>query len=393
MMMDLSDWNDLVLETPDPHLLQTRQWAELKSRYGWKPHYLVWNRVEGTVRHSRLGDLREDDLPDGAPAAAALVLEKRLPLGLRMMYAPKGPLLQDWDDPELRSRVIGDLVDFAQHAGAVVIKIDPDVTLGLGVPGGEDSREFEGGEAVKQFLDDSGWVFSPDQIQYRNTVLIDLTPDEEDLLMNMKSKTRYNIRLAGRKGVTVRTGDASDLDRLYTMYAKTSVRGGFTIRDQGYYRDLWQIFLPSSGAEPGEPTAEPLIAEVDGEPVAGAMMFRFGKTAYYLHGMSRSKHREKMPTYLIQWESMRWARQAGCEVYDMWGAPDHFHRDDPMWGVYRFKRGFGGQVRRTIGAWDYPIRPLLYQAYTRVWPEVLGLMRNFRDRITAGAAQSTGEPG
>jgi len=391
--MDFSHWNHLLLEMPDPHLLQTRQWAELKSRYGWKPHFLVWIRIKDGVRVARLGEGEENYSPEGQPAAAALVLEKRLPLGMRVMYVPKGPLLENWDKAELRARVIGDLVDFAREAGAVVIKIDPDVTVGTGVPGGEKSREYEVGEGVKKTLIENGWDFSPDQVQYRNTVLIDLTPEEEDLLMNMKSKTRYNIRLAGRKGVTVRTGDESDLDRLYTMYAKTSVRGGFTIRDQGYYRDLWKIFLPTPQTGPDDPVAEPLIAEVDGEPVAGAMMFRFGKTAYYLHGMSRSKHREKMPTYLIQWESIRWARQAGCEIYDMWGAPDQFHREDPMWGVYRFKRGFGGEVRRTIGAWDYPIRPFLYQAYTRVWPEVLGLMRNLRDRITAEKAQSHGQSG
>jgi len=372
---------------PAPHLLQTSQWAELKSHYGWSPHFLLWVR-KGTDYRMVRAEMRENDSAGtSAPEAAALVLERRLPLGLRVMYVPKGPLLQDWRRSDLRSQVVHDLVAFAERAGAVVIKIDPDVPLGKGVPGKENSREIPLGETVTDQLQGGGWVFSSDQVQYRNTVIIDLKPDQEELLMNMKSKTRYNIRLAGRKGVRVRTGGKEDLERLYTMYAKTSVRGGFTIRDETYYEDLWRIFLPSPETVPFDPVAEPLIAEVEGEPVAGAMMFRFGKTAYYLHGMSRTAHREKMPTYLIQWESMRWAQQAGCEEYDMWGAPDEFTRDDPMWGVYRFKRGFGGEVRRTLGAWDYPVRSLLYRVYTGAWPAVLGLLRNLRDRKTEDEAR------
>ena len=184
----------------------------------------------------------------------------------------------------------------------------------------------------------------------------------------MKPKTRYNIRLAERKGVTVRPAGLEDLETLYRMYAETSVRDGFVIRERGYYLAVWQEFMQAG-------LAEPLIADVEGEPVAAVVVFRFAGRAYYLHGMSRELHRERMPNHLLQWEAMRRARAAGCRVYDLWGAPETFDEADSMWGVFRFKEGLGGLVVRTLGAWDFPASPWLYRLYTRILPRLLDLMR------------------
>jgi lipid II:glycine glycyltransferase (peptidoglycan interpeptide bridge formation enzyme) len=130
------------------------------------------------------------------------------------------------------------------------------------------------------------------------------------------------------------------------------------------------------------PYAEPLIAEVDGEPVAALFIFYFAGRAYYLYGMSREVHREKMPNHLLQWEAMRHAREAGCQTFDLWGAPDDFAESDSMWGVFRFKEGLGGQVVRTLGAWDYTPRPLWYKLYAEAMPRVLGLMSSRGKRNT-----------
>ena len=155
------------------------------------------------------------------------------------------------------------------------------------------------------------------------------------------------------------------------MYAETSVRDGFVIRDEGYYQTVWQTFMQAS-----TPRAEPLIAEVDGEAVAAIFVFYFAGRAYYLYGMSREAHREKMPNYLLQWEAVRRAKGAGCKVYDLWGAPDVFDESDSMWGVFRFKEGLGGQVVRTLGAWDYTPKPFWYRMYSEIIPRVLDLMRS-----------------
>jgi lipid II:glycine glycyltransferase (peptidoglycan interpeptide bridge formation enzyme) len=126
---------------------------------------------------------------------------------------------------------------------------------------------------------------------------------------------------------------------------------------------------------------------VDGEAVAALIVFRFCGKAWYLYGMSRSLHREKMPNYLLQWEAMRRAKAAGCTVYDLWGAPEVFNESDPLWGVFRFKLGLGGVVHRTIGAWDLPIRPVLYRLYTHLLPRLLAIMRR---RGQARTQQSIG---
>jgi lipid II:glycine glycyltransferase (peptidoglycan interpeptide bridge formation enzyme) len=241
----------------------------------------------------------------------------------------------------------------------------------MGVLGDSEAYENALGGAVLNELGSKGWRFSDEQIQFRNTVLVDLTAPEEELLARMKQKTRYNVRYAARKGVEVRAGSQDDLELLYRMYAETSARDGFIIRGEDYYQCVWRTFLEND-------MLTPLIAEVDGDPVGGLMLFRFGGRAWYLHGMSRAAHRKKMPNYLLQWEAMRIAKNLGCTIYDLWGAPNVFDESDPMWGVFRFKRGLGGTVMRTIGAYDLPVNPLVYGMYTQVLPRILSVMRKQR---------------
>jgi peptidoglycan pentaglycine glycine transferase (the first glycine) len=357
-----SSWNELIANLHLAHLLQTWEWSQVKAKYGWQTIPFVWQAASGK------------------PVAAAMVLKRSIPVGgfakkLCVLYVPKGPLM-DWADAALRLRVLDDLHAYAKRLGAIFIKIDPDVALGTGVPGAEDEIEFINGMAVRSELEQQGWKFSQDQIQFRNTVLIDLTLSEDEMLGRMKQKTRYNIRLAQKKGVTARAGTVDDLVLLFRMYAETSVRDGFLIREEGYYQTVWRSFMGiSPSASSLQPFTEALIAEVDGEPVGAVSMFYFAGQAIYLFGMSRETHREKMPNYLLQWEAMRRAKALGCRIYNLWGAPDEFNESDGLWGVFRFKEGLGGYVSRTIGAWDFTPNPLLYKMYTQVLPRVMDIMR------------------
>lgn len=373
-------WNTLIASFPDPHLLQTWEWAQVKSRFGWNPLYMVWKHPgeAGAV----IRDLTASTLGGQIPFAAALVLQRNIPIrmfsgNLRVLYVPKGPLMQDWGNSAHRDRVFQDLKELGRKQGAIFLKIDPDIRLGKGIPGEEGAQESELGKKIANSLRHQGWVFSSEQVQFRNTLLVDLKPSEEMLLAGMKQKTRYNVRLAMRKGVSVRIGTQDDLGLLYRMYAETSVRDRFVIRDESYYRFLWQTFM-SGDRSPDindGPRALPLIAEVSGNPVAALVLFYFAKKAWYIFGMSREAHREKMPNHLLQWEAMRRAKLAGCTTYDLWGAPDEFVQNDPLWGVYRFKEGLGGVVVRHLGAWDLPIRPVIYKLYTELLPRILAIMR------------------
>ncbi len=353
-MNSIENWNETIAHLPGASILQTQEWAQIKSAYGWEPIPRVWKS------------------PQGELLAAAMVLRRKfqlrgIALPVSLLYVPRGPLL-NWSDKALTVRVIADLEGLAKAQKALFIKIDPEVVLGWGVPGREEARENPDGQWVQSQLNLRGWQYAVEQIQFRNTAILDLSGDEESWLARMKPKTRYNLRLAERKGVKVRQASEHDLGLLYRMYAETSVRDGFIIRPESYYRQVWSTFMQKG-------MAYPLIAEVEGEAVAGLVLFVFAGRAWYLYGMSRDVHREKMPNYLLQWEAMRLARQLGAREYDLWGAPEVFDESDSMWGVFRFKEGLGAQVVRTLGAWDYPVAPLGYRLFTRVIPRLLDVMR------------------
>jgi lipid II:glycine glycyltransferase (peptidoglycan interpeptide bridge formation enzyme) len=321
------------LRLPASHVLQSWDWGEVKGGHGWTATRLVWEQGR-------------------QPVAAAQVLRRPLPrTPWGVMYVPKGPAL-DYMDISLVNRLLSDLEAFSRQQRATFVKIDPDVNL----------------DAVSAALVARGWRYSAEQIQFRNTALLDLRSSESDLLAAMKSKTRYNTRLAGRRGVTTREGTVQDIPRFYEMYAETGMRDGFMIRTSDYYRGTWHTFLQAG-------LAYMLLAEVEGEAVAGLILFRFGDKAWYMYGASTAHHRDKMPNYALQWAAIRWAKSAGCTVYDLWGAPDTLDEGDPMWGVWRFKEGLGAQYAPHIGAYDYPTSGLLYWAYSVVLPRYLRWLR------------------
>lgn len=367
------EWDRLINRLPEPHLLQTAEWAHSKTYVGWKPNYLVWcEHQDQTYFYTNHWPTSYNIL------AAASVLQRSLPnrgfsVRIRILYSPKGPLL-DWGNTKLQERVIADLQSFARKKRAIFLKIDPDVQLDINDSYHAEKKPNKSGPLLQQLLQSNGWHYSPEQIQFRNTMVIDLTASETEILARMKQKTRYNIRLAGRKGVTIRRGTPDDYGMLYRMYAETSLRDNFTIRHEEYYRNVWNAF-PPPGRQTAQPCTQTLIAEVEGEPVAALILFFFAQKAWYLYGMSRQIHREKMPNYLLQWEAIRLSKSLGCQVYDLWGAPEVMDQTDPLWGVYRFKEGLGGTRVRYLGAWDYPVRPLLYKFYTQTMPRLLTLMR------------------
>jgi len=361
LITDPDTWNDTLRALPVAHILQTWEWGEFKQREtGWMPERVAFSAGSDVI-------------------AAASILTRRVG-PLRVMYVPKGPAL-DYDNSEHVRAVLDHLQQIARQRRAVWLKIDPDVIAGTGIPTdfpGADpdrpARDDATGQRVIAQLRGRGWRFSASQVQFRNTLTLDLTQDEDTLLMSMSQGTRRKVRTGPKKDVSVRlaSGDA-DLQTLYDLYTITGERQGFLIRPPAYYRDAWARFIDAG-------LAQAFLAEWNGTPLAGLVLFHFGAKAWYFYGMSSNEERNRMPTYLLQWEAIRWAQAHGYATYDFWGAPDTFGDDDPMWGVYRFKDGFGGTVVRHIGAWDYAPFPALYWAYERLMPRVLGAMRRLARR-------------
>ena len=332
--VDAAAWDSFVAGSAHGHLLQTSRWGALKKRFGWE--------VERVV------------LTDGdAIVAGAQVLYRSLLFGLTLAYVPMGPLV-DWDDEKAVRTLLSALRQAAQRRGAFGLKLEPslldDPTL---------ARRLEG----------HGFRASPHTVQPRCTLVADLTPSLDEILARMKPKTRYNIRLARRKEVVVREGIEADLPCFHQLMQLTGRRDGFPIYSKEYYEAIYRLFVPAG-------LAKVFLASYRGEVLAGLMAFALGRRAWYLYGASSNEHRDRMPNYLLQWEAMRWAKEKGCLTYDLWGIPDEDQdvlerefpkRCDGLWGVYRFKRGFGVRLVRHLGAYDdvylYPLYWLYNQAH------------------------------
>ncbi|HKY83561.1 MAG TPA: peptidoglycan bridge formation glycyltransferase FemA/FemB family protein [Anaerolineales bacterium] len=313
-------WEAFLLDHPQAHLLQTSAWGELKARHGWSPCRLA----------------------DGG--AGAQILFRRVLPGVRIGYVPRGPV-GAWRG------LLPELVQACRVRGAFALVVEPDIA-----------------DPLASSLANLGFLPSTRSIQPRTSLLVDLRGSEDEILARMNQKTRYNIGLAARRGVTVRPWD--EPQGFAALLRSTGDRQGFGVHTPGYYRDAFELLHPR-----GE--CELLIAEKDGAPLAALMVFARGVGAWYFYGASTTAQRELMPTYLAQWEAMRWARRRGSEWYDLWGIPDASaealeagfeSRSDGLWGVYRFKRGFGGRWVQAPGAWELPIRPALYRLYRLFGP-------------------------
>jgi lipid II:glycine glycyltransferase (peptidoglycan interpeptide bridge formation enzyme) len=345
------EWNTLLRPLPYAHILQTWEWGEFKRvTTGWQPTRLAFYR-------------------GGALAALASVGVRSVG-PLQVMYSPKGPVFAE-DDLGVWGAVITELERWARGKGAIWLKIDPDIVVGTGIPADPNARDDAPGATLQAMLRGQGWRFSSDQVQFRNSIVIDLTQPEDALLAAMSQNTRRKVRIAEREGVRVRAGTLDDLPLLYDLYRVTGERDDFLIRPFAYYQGAWRRFIAAG-------LAHPLLAEVEGKAVAHVILFHFGRKCWYFYGASANEARDKMPNYLLQWEAMRWAKAQGYALYDMWGAPNEFVESDPLWGVYNFKRGFRGVITRHIGAWDYAPFPPLYAAYTELMPRVMRLLRRQR---------------
>lgn len=321
-IVSLSDWNQFLAAHPNTHLLQTGEWGELKSSFGWKPVRLVSGKV------------------------GAQILFRKLPLGFTVGYIPK--LAISFQQSALSQEFWREIDSVCKKNRAIFLKLEPDLWN-------------------DQKLDPWSVTFrsSPHNIQPPRTIIVDIKDSEDEILARMKQKTRYNIRLAEKKGVTVRARD--DIESFHKMMLLTGGRDGFGVHSRAYYQGAYELLHPKQ-------MGELLLAEYESKPLAALFVARNGNRAYYLYGASTEEERNRMPTYLLQWEAIKWAKAHGSEEYDLWGVPDEEEvtleanfetRHDGLWGVYRFKRGFGGQLKRAVQAMDRVYNPLLYWAYLR----------------------------
>ena len=337
-------WDAFVAAHPHGHVLQTSRWAALKARFGWRPCLVTLAR-------------------GGGLAAGALLLFRRLPLGRSVAYVPKGPVV-DWTQADLAGELLAALADLARRSGAWYLKVEPEV------------REEDA--PAPEALQKAGYRATPRSVQPRSTIWVDLTASPDEMLARMKPKTRYNIRLAGRKEVQVRPGREEDLPAFYRLMQATAERDGFPIHTAAYYEAVYRLFVPAGWGR--------LFLAWGPEGLLGGLMaVAFGGKAWYLYGASADAGRHRMPNHLLQWEAMLWAREVGCRTYDLWGIPEEVgqnpeafertvaDRSGGLWGVYRFKQGFGGEVVRYVGAFERVFHAPGHWLVEVGWPWLRGL--------------------
>ncbi len=318
--ISLLDWQSFLHTRPEIHLLQTGEWGELKADFGWEAVRVIRGNI------------------------GAQILFRKLPLGFTVGYIPKS--MFDLDS------LIGDqsfgmeLDSICTRHRAIFCKL-----------------EFDGWDNDDGPSLGGHWSASPYNIQPPRTIVVDIRGSNDEILGRMKQKCRYNIRLADKKGVTIHSWD--NIQGFHEMMQETGERDGFGVHSFEYYQCAYRLFHHNE-------MCEVLVAEYEGKPLAALMVFAVGHRAWYVYGASNDEERNRMPTYLLQWEAILWAKAHGCEEYDLWGVPDEDEpkleadfetRHDGLWGVYRFKRGFGGKIKRATQAMDRVYNPWLYRLY------------------------------
>lgn len=319
-----SDWDRFVYAQPRAHLLQLSAWGALKSQFEWDRQIVAL----GSGNQIRAG---------------ALTLLKRLPLGLgTMAYVPMGGYAEN----ESQFARLWDAIK--SQTGATFIKLEP--------------GHFTPGHIPD--LAEMGFQESPQTIQPPRTIVIDIACEDAAILGRMNQGTRRKIRKSLKSGITYDEGSRADISEFSRLMDQTGARNIFGVHNEAYFGKVFDLLLPKYGAL--------LLARHKGDLLAAIMVFALGDTAWYLYGASSRGKGNLYATYGIQWVAIQWAKQRGCRHYDLWGVPDHDEatleaqfkeRRDGLWGVYGFKRGWSGEVRRSLGAWDKAFNPLVYAAY------------------------------
>jgi lipid II:glycine glycyltransferase (peptidoglycan interpeptide bridge formation enzyme) len=338
--MTAAAWDAFVTAHPDGHLLQTSDWGQFKAEFGWQAQIVALSNAAGQI------------------VCGAQVLFRRLHrlipsiVPLSIAYIPGGPLFAD---PSTDKALWQAINRAAFRHGALWLKVEP-------------CDWYAPRPGLADRLRSQGLQPAPQTIQPPRTVVLDLTGSDDDILKRMNQSTRYKAKLGPKKEIEVRCGTVADLASFNALMAVTGARDAFGVHDPNYYRRAFEHFAA------GDRCAL-ILASYQGQDLAGVMVFRQGNQAYYLYGASSNAERNRMPTFIAQWAAIRWARDHGALFYDMWGIPDADEailesdfetRSDGLWGVYGFKRGWGGRIVRSVGAWDRVYNLPVYELYKRL---------------------------
>lgn len=344
---DEASWDSFTEQHPHGHLLQSSRWGRLKAAFGWQAR--------------RMGIMGKD----GLLAGAQLLIRRRW--GFSVAYVPRGPL---WaTDPQINTLLLQSLDYLARRARSIFLRIEPNQL--------EHTTQANALHSMLLLRD-----FRPaTPFQPRTSIHLDVTKPSEQLLASMSKGHRADTRRAAREGVVVRIGDQqADIASFYQLMEQTAARAEFAIHSYDYYRTAWELFAPT----PATACHSRLLLAERGEKVlAASLVFAWAHSAIYFANGSSEEGLKSGANHALQWQALQWAQQCGCTSYDFWGIPDAFGKAmaasdpierqqleetakaDPLYGVYRFKKGFGGTIVRYLPAYDRIYLPPLYTLWQR----------------------------
>lgn len=336
-------WDNFTQQHPYGNLLQSSAWGSLKTHFGWEQRRIAVADTHGIL------------------AGAQILLKRRM--GVSVAYVPRGPLFSG--DSTADQLLLSTLDRQARNQRAVFLRIEPNM-----LESDPGAAQLHSDLLLRGFQ-------TADPIQPRSTIHLDLTPTPDRLLAAMSKGHRADIRRAEREHVQIRVGaDDADLDAFYQVMEATSARAHFAIHSRNYYHTAWSL-LRNSGH------AQLLLAEYEGAVVAAFLIFKWAGSGLYLYSCATSAGLKSGANHALQWHALQWARQGQCQRYDFWGIPDALGQaaaapneperllleqqaqSDELFGVFRFKKGFGGQVVRYLPAYDQIYIAPLYRIWQR----------------------------
>ncbi|MBN2017445.1 MAG: peptidoglycan bridge formation glycyltransferase FemA/FemB family protein [Candidatus Cloacimonetes bacterium] len=322
---EFSTWNEFVASTQECPIIQSYEWGKFKRISGWIP--------------IRIAVFDDDKIVGGIS-----IQKRNIPyIGKCLFYAPRGPVI---DVTSYYFTVLMNTIsEIAKNHNAILLKIDPEID--------------ENDEKSLRVLNEHNFTFAMKQIQPRATFFLDLTQSLDDIMAGCESKTRYNIRLSMKKGVKVRENTSLEGARIfYDIYETTAKRDAFIIHNEEYYKQVIELMAHKG-------MVKLFLAYYDDIPVAGVYIFAFGEKIWYMYGASSNEYRNVMPNQALHWHVIQWAKEQGYKTYDLWGVPAHPKEGHPLFGVYRFKKGFGGEFKKFIGMHDHVYKPFWYNVMNR----------------------------
>ena len=306
---------------------QSLEWAKVKD--SWKNEVILAEDEQGNI----IGSLS--------------VLIRKIPIFGNLMYSSRGPVCDIHDEKVLEQLTEG-AKQLAKKYHAFVLKIEPDIK--------SDDKEFR--KIVTKLgyrIKDDAKDFS-EEIQPRFAFRLDIKGKTEDeIFAGFHQKTRYNIRLAIKKGVTVKEGTKEDLKDFHKIMVETGARDGFIIRPLEYFEKMYDALAPEH--------MKVLMAYYEGKPISGVIPIMYGNKTWYLYGASSNEYRNVMPNYLLQWEMIKLAIARKNDIYDLRGVSGVVDESHPQYGLYRFKKGFGAEFTEFLGEIYIPFKPVWYKLY------------------------------